>query len=70
MAEEGVTAGGQEAVSVGSQEDVTPGGQKREEWSSRWAFYFAGVGAAVGFGKFGDRYDEKHQRCDYQKHSH
>jgi SNF family Na+-dependent transporter len=31
---------------------TTGGGQKREEWSSRWAFYFAGVGAAVGFGKF------------------
>eukprot|EP00571_Detonula_confervacea_P010676 CAMPEP_0172306670 /NCGR_PEP_ID=MMETSP1058-20130122/7696_1 /TAXON_ID=83371 /ORGANISM="Detonula confervacea, Strain CCMP 353" /LENGTH=665 /DNA_ID=CAMNT_0013018635 /DNA_START=380 /DNA_END=2377 /DNA_ORIENTATION=+ len=23
---------------------------KREEWSSRWAFYFAAIGAAVGFG--------------------
>ena len=36
----------------GGQEGVTTGGQKREEWSSRWAFYFAAVGAAVGFGKF------------------
>jgi hypothetical protein len=50
---------------------LTPGGHKREEWSSRWAFYFAGVGAAVGFGKFGDRYDEKHhERCAYQQQSH
>jgi hypothetical protein len=36
----------------GGQEAVTAGGHKREEWSSRWAFYFAAVGAAVGFGKF------------------
>ena len=30
---------------------VTPGAPKREEWSSRAAFYFAAVGAAVGFGE-------------------
>jgi len=29
----------------------TLGDHKREEWSSRAAFYFAAVGAAVGFGK-------------------
>ena len=30
---------------------LTPGAPKREEWSSRTAFYFAAVGAAVGFGE-------------------
>ena len=42
----------EEAVTPPSGEGLTAGGRKREEWSSRWAFYFAGVGAAVGFGKF------------------
>jgi hypothetical protein len=59
MAEEVVTAGG--------QEEVTTGGVQREEWSSRWAFYFAGVGAAVGFGEFDETYDEKHQLFAYQR---
>jgi len=30
---------------------LAPGTPKREEWSSRVAFYFAAVGAAVGFGE-------------------
>ena len=30
---------------------TTGGGEKeRERWTSRWAFYFAAIGAAVGFG--------------------
>ena len=61
MAEEGVTV-----TAPGGQEGLTAGGHKREEWSSRWAFYFAGVGAAVGFGKFDEKYDEKHQLFAYQ----
>jgi len=30
---------------------VAKGAPVREEWSSRAAFYFAAVGAAVGFGE-------------------
>jgi hypothetical protein len=62
MAKEGVAAGGQAAV--------TTGVVKREEWSSRWAFYFAAVGSAVGFGKFDERYHEKHQQFADQQQSH
>ena len=29
------------------------GGKQRDQWSSRLAFYMAGIGAAVGFGKSG-----------------
>ena len=54
MSEEGVAV-----TAPGGQEGLTVRGRKREEWSSRWAFYFAAVGAAVGFGKFDGKYERE-----------
>lgn len=33
-----------------SSDVVKAGEHQRDRWTSRWAFYFAAIGAAVGFG--------------------
>jgi hypothetical protein len=50
MSESGSTSSEVVKESSSSAVGVAGGGHKREQWSSRWAFYFAAVGAAVGFG--------------------